>query len=322
MLSYQQYKSKAISRIATRRQRAFARLQKKTEQMYKNNPNLQHLEAQRQELSQKVAQELSAVGALHNQTGRHIATMNKVLEERYQAAGVRHEDFLPDFECTLCGDTGRYKGHICGCVHALINELIRDDLAKATPLELSNFDSFDIKYYTETFVPELGKTSRAHMQDIYDYCKEFATHFSPDNRSILMIGEAGLGKTHLALAIANEVLKNGFTAVYVSAGNIFAELEAERRSGASHVLNFLTETQMLIIDDLGSELVNAPMLNTLYNILNQRLNAKRCTIYTTNITTQDMLCARYTEKISSRLLGSCDQLHFAGEDIRIKKVYE
>ncbi len=195
---------------------------------------------------------------------------------------------------------------------------MQKDLSAITPLELSQFSTFDLTLYGDEVIESLGKTSRDQMRDVLGYCKEFADFFSPDNRSILMIGNAGLGKTHLALAIANEVIKRGYLVVYVSAGNIFSELDSNRREGDNHLLQLLYDAELLILDDLGSEMVNASTLNFLYNILNERLNSSKCSVYTTNITTQDMLIARYTEKIASRLLGSCDQLHFAGEDIRLK----
>ncbi len=319
MRTYEEYRVKALSLVATRRQRAFARLNARIAQIYVEHPELKELENEREKLSQNVAREVSLGFGAGGNAGKHLAAANKAIEEHYRSAGVDEKDFEPSFRCTICDDTGRHKGYACDCVKQLINELLRKDLEEMTPLSLSDFSTFDLSYYPDAYDPEFGRSVREHMQSVYSYCRDFAEHFAVDNRSILMVGDAGLGKTHLALAIANEVLKQGYTTVYVSAGNIFFELEAERRAGGRHLLDFLSSAELLIFDDLGSELVNPSLITMLYNLVSTRMNSKKCTVYTTNITTQELLTMRYTEKIASRLLGSCDQLHFAGSDIRISK---
>ncbi len=319
MLTHEQYKKKALAEISTYRQRSFAKLDVKLAKLYKKHPELIQMEAQRKELMEKVAEEVSQNASLDTTTARHITSMQKIINERYRALGLSPEDLEPDFRCPVCKDSSRHEGKLCSCVARQINEFMQKDLAAITPLELSHFSTFDLALYPEETIPSLGKTARDQMRDVLAYCKEFADYYSPDNRSILMIGNAGLGKTHLALAIANEVINRGYLVVYVSAGNIFSELDRFRREGDNRLLQLLYSADLLILDDLGSELVTPSTLNYLYNILNERLNSSRCSVYTTNITTQDMLMARYTEKIASRLLGSCDQLHFAGEDIRLQQ---
>ncbi len=317
MLTHEQYKRRALAEIAARRQRNHSRFDIKLAKLYKQHPELANLETQRKELTAKVSAEVVQGGELKATTVRHIANMQKILNERFNSMGISSEDLEPDYNCKQCKDTARYEGKTCSCVGDLINRMVQKDLAAVTPLELSQFSTFDITLYPDDLCDQLDKTAREQMKDVLVYCKEFANYFSPDNRSIMMIGEAGLGKTHLALAIANEVINRGYLVVYVSAGNIFTELESRRRDGETHLLKLLYEADLLIVDDIGSEIVNPTTLNYLYNMLNVRLNTSRCSIYTTNITTQELLVARYTEKIASRLLGSCDQLHFVGEDIRL-----
>lgn len=317
MLTHNQYKRLATSEISTRRQKAFTRQEQHRVRLFKKFPELVRLDAQQRELAQRVAEEVGAQGEMGQRTARHVASAQKMLNERMLALGVSENSLLPNFSCSICSDLGRHNGQICRCTKDLINSYMQKDLAQITPLTLSTFGTFDIFLYPENNISELEKTAREHMREVLSYCREFAGHFVPDNRSLLMIGDAGLGKTHLALAIANEVIGKGNLVVYVSAGNIFEELEQERRKGDGNLFEMLCGADLLILDDLGCEIITKNSINYLYNLINTRMNASRCSVYTTNIKTQDMLIARYTEKIASRLLGSCDQLHFVGEDIRL-----
>ncbi|MDD3202570.1 MAG: ATP-binding protein, partial [Pygmaiobacter massiliensis] len=132
-----------------------------------------------------------------------------------------------------------------------------------------------------------------------------------------LFGETGIGKTHLALSIASEVLKKQFNVVYVSSQNIFFAMQHDRAE-AANIIETLLAADLLILDDLGTELVNAYVISTLYNIVDTRMGRKRPTIYTTNIIDEALLTARYTEKISSRLLGSCEMYRLLGDDIRLQ----
>ena len=154
------------------------------------------------------------------------------------------------------------------------------------------------------------------MRENLEFLQQYANHFDMKSVNLLLCGNAGLGKTHAALAIAQTVLDKGYNVVYISAQSLFSQLERDRFADHSPLLEAVMEADLLILDDLGTEYVNPYMLSCLYNLLNTRLLEKRPTVYTTNIVDGKAFEVRYTEKIASRLGGSCEPVLFLGDDIR------
>ena len=155
--------------------------------------------------------------------------------------------------------------------------------------------------------------------------KQYAEDFSPtENESLMLIGNAGLGKTHAALAIAGLVLEQGHDVIYVSSPDFFGKIEASRfdpSGDADTLLRTASTADLLILDDLGTEFVTPYFITVFYSLLNNRLGAGLPTIITTNITDGALLEKRYTEKISSRL-SAFIPFRFLGEDIRPQKAAE
>ena len=136
-----------------------------------------------------------------------------------------------------------------------------------------------------------------------------------------MCGATGLGKTHLSLAIANEVIRRGYGVIYVSAPAIIAHYEnrMRQRSETDELLDMATDCDLLIIDDLGTEIVSQFTLTALYTLINDRVLCGKPTIISTNLTT-DGISRRYNPQIASRLRGNFRRVAFVGDDIRLKKL--
>ena len=165
------------------------------------------------------------------------------------------------------------------------------------------------------------------MSTLLDDLRGYADEFDTTSESLMLLGNAGLGKTHAALAIAGEVLEKGFDVIYVSSPDFFSEARGPalrlrpRRGGRRLLLRTAAGADLLILDDLGSEFNSSFLISTLYSLLNNRLGAKLPTIVTTNITDGALLEKLYTEKISSRLSSFVPFL-FMGDDIRAQKAEE
>ena len=242
------------------------------------------------------------------------------------AASGRPADALePKFSCKLCQDTGTVNGRTCSCVHKVMQQLRRQEIEQLSSLSISSFDTMELRYYPNTMDTQNGVNVRAYMGRLLDGLKQYAEDFSPtESESLMLIGNAGLGKTHAALAIAGLVLEQGHDVIYVSSPDFFGKIEASRfdpSGDADTLLRTASTADLLILDDLGTEFVTPYFITVFYSLLNNRLGAGLPTIITTNITDGALLEKRYTEKISSRL-SAFIPFRFLGEDIRPQKAAE
>ena len=243
------------------------------------------------------------------------------------ASSGRPADALePHFTCKKCQDTGTFEGHTCICVHKLMQKLRREEIESLSSLSISSFDTMELHYYPNTMDDKLGEPVRSYMGGLLAELRAYAEEFDRSSESLMLFGNAGLGKTHAALAIAGIVLEKDFDVIYVSSPDFFSKLEAlhfgaDPGGEEETLLQTAAGADLLILDDLGTEFNSNFFLSTLYSLLNNRLGAHLPTIVTTNIPDGALLEKLYTEKISSRLSAFVPCL-FAGQDIRSQKAQE
>ena len=243
------------------------------------------------------------------------------------ASSGRPADALePHFTCKKCQDTGTFEGHTCICVHKLMQKLRCEEIESLSSLSISSFDTMELRYYPNTMDDKLGEPVRSYMGGLLAELRAYAEEFDRSSESLMLFGNAGLGKTHAALAIAGIVLEKDFDVIYVSSPDFFSKLEAlhfgaDPGGEEETLLQTAAGADLLILDDLGTEFNSSFFLSTLYSLLNNRLGAHLPTIVTTNITDGALLEKLYTEKISSRLSAFVPCL-FAGQDIRSQKAQE
>lgn len=239
-----------------------------------------------------------------------------------KSVGVREKDLQPKYRCAKCKDTGSAGdgpgAAPCECLQNEVRRIRREQVNRAGFLSLSRFSAFSLHYYPEQ-MEGLPFSPRKQMGAILQTCLDYAEDFGPHSPCLYMCGDAGLGKTHLALAIASEVLDKGYDVIYVSSQHAFSRI-SQNRWQQDDLFESMLEADLLVLDDLGTEFLDAYVSSKLYELINARLN--RPTIYTTNICDDDLLEQRYTQKISSRLLGECHYMPFQGVDIRLAKKSE
>ncbi|WP_019678448.1 ATP-binding protein [Ruminococcus flavefaciens] len=237
----------------------------------------------------------------------------QMMSKKILAENGYPEDYLEmHYTCPKCSDTGYNGSKFCDCFKALCGKLAADELNNNSQLELSSFDTFSLSYYS-------GENYNA-MKNILEFTKQYAATFSPDSKSILMFGQTGLGKTHLSLAIANKVLEKGYGVIYDSAINILRKIEKEHfsREHSSEMIDLVMDTDLLILDDMGTEYESQFYTATIYNIINTRLNRGKPSIISTNLDFAG-IGRRYDKRVVSRLVSMYSCLEFKGEDVRLQK---
>ncbi len=246
---------------------------------------------------------------IKNLASENLALQNKRIEI-LKSFGLEADALDVHYTCGKCDDTGIVDGHYCDCMKALVKKLQHDNLCKYAPADNCTFGSFNLGYYE-------GE-AKDRMTQIFNYCKAWADDFDRDSKSILMFGKTGLGKTHLSLAIANELVAKGFNVCYISAGNLFTRLEREQFGKYKSDESFedvVLESDLLILDDLGSEFITSFTVAKLYNIVNTRILYGLPTIISTNLM-YDEIGDKYDPRVYSRIIGDYTMLEFLGSDIR------
>ena len=228
-------------------------------------------------------------------------------------------DYLDDAPaCPLCGDTGYRKGQVCDCLKKYYAREQLRELSRLLPLGEASFDSFRFDYYDDAVWPDYGTSPRANMERNFDVCRDYAYQFSKGSGSLLLSGGTGLGKTFLSACIARVVSDGGYSVVYDTAGRIFSQFEEAKFRGDAEGDADAKRCQrcdLLIVDDLGTEMTTSFVQSALYQIVNTRLMKHLDTILNTNLT-PDQLGRRYSPQIASRIEGEYQILPFFGEDIR------
>jgi DNA replication protein DnaC len=232
-------------------------------------------------------------------------------------------DYLePGYQCKNCKDTGYINNSKCKCLiqKEITNLYQQSNLGENVKNE--NFDQFRLDYYSDE-KDENGNSPMDNMKNIYMKCIRFVQGFDDHNLNMLFIGSPGLGKTFLCNSIAKDLLEQGKNVLYQVSSELIDlvrkyKFDFENESTNSSSLNEIYNCDLLIIDDLGTELPTQFSSLVIYNILNKRLLNNKKMIISTNLNT-DELIKSYSERIYSRLFGNFNMYKFYGEDIRLKR---
>lgn len=315
----------AMRAVALRRQTARANAEDARAAAEAAVPSLRHAEEEVRVRGVRCAL-AGASGKDRTAAAAALAKAKQDLTALLASSGRPADALEPHFTCKKCQDTGTFEGHTCICVHKLMQKLRREEIESLSSLSISSFDTMELRYYPNTMDDKLGEPVRSYMGGLLAELRAYAEEFDRSSESLMLFGNAGLGKTHAALAIAGIVLEKDFDVIYVSSPDFFSKLEAlhfgaDPGGEEETLLQTAAGADLLILDDLGTEFNSSFFLSTLYSLLNNRLGAHLPTIVTTNITDGALLEKLYTEKISSRLSAFVPCL-FAGQDIRSQKAQE
>lgn len=290
---------------------------------YARVPRIQEIDIQ---LRRTMAQAAQAA-FLQGGDGRELLEKARLenLELQQERAILAMENFeegyLDDSPiCDKCGGSGYIGSNMCEC----LTELCRQEQKKEVSVLSGSreaFNQFRLDYYPDRIDPKYGASPRTIMERNLKICRTYALTFAPSAGNLLFVGGTGLGKTFLSACIARTVADRGYSVVYESAGHLFGKLEQAKFSPSEEARREaarFTECDLLILDDLGTEMPGQFVTAAFYTLLNDRILAGKPMVISTNLNI-DEAARRYSPQIASRLQGSFQGLTFVGEDIRILK---
>ncbi len=233
-------------------------------------------------------------------------------------------DYLePIYNCPLCKDTGYIGDKKCTCLKQELITIAYEQSNIEALLQKENFSTFSLDLYSDEKLEKLGFSPRENARGAYNRCLRFVESFDSEFSNLILFGQTGLGKTFLCNCIAKALLDSSHSVIYLSAFNFFKLLENYRFKNDSAEIIYediddLYTCDLLIIDDLGSEIINSFTSSELFSCLNTRILARKSTVISTNLQPSG-LSKYYSERIVSRILGDFVPIQLIGEDIRLQK---
>ena len=310
---------RAQARLAQEKADCEAESTARIETIYTRLPRLREIDrAMRQSVSKAVSAAFRR-GSDPTEAIRAIKEENLALQRErewiLEANDLDEAALEPSVICPKCGGSGYTGAVMCECLQELCRQEQKKELSSLLGGKES-FDAFRLEYYPGEIDPSFGVSPRQLMQLNFQECRRYAREFSRRSPSLLFTGGPGLGKTYLSACIARTVADSGFSVVYDTAGKLFSDFEAVKFGGdRSDLTNKYLQCDLLIMDDLGTEMTTQFTQSVLYQVINTRLMENKPVILSTNLNDEG-LRQRYTPSIVSRLLGAYQVFQFLGRDIR------
>lgn len=311
---------KANDIMESRRHQAEREAQNRQQEVYAKLPQVAEakrmLASSAAELSKAIIRKDGNFKENFERIRRDNLECRKLIKQILRQNGYPEDHLDVHYRCPHCEDTGFLTDGMCDCMKRLISRLACDELNRTANMPDADFDHFSLDYYRGIVID--GVDCYSKMSQNLDFCIKYARSFGRNSKSVLMMGKTGIGKTHLSMAIAKEAAANGFNVVYGSSMNLLRSIEKEhfgRADNDGDTLETLCSCDLLVLDDLGSELHTPFYEATLYNIINTRINAALPTIISANLSLEE-LSGIYNERIISRIGGCYELLFFQGRDIR------
>ena len=310
---------RAQARLAQARADHESETNARIEGLYRQYPRLREIDLA---LRRSVAQAVSAAFRKGQDPTAAIAaireenlSLQREREWLLEANDLDEGALEPSPICPHCGGTGYVGAAMCECLQELCRQEQKKELSSLLGGK-ETFDQFRLDYYPAEPDPQMGVSPRMLMQNTFQHCRRYAREFHRKSPSLLFTGGPGLGKTFLSACIARTVADSGFSVVYDTAGKLFSDFEAVKFGGdRSDLTRKYLECDLLIIDDLGTEMTTQFTQSVLYQVINTRMMEEKPVIVSTNLTTE-AISHRYSGPIASRLLGSYQLCPFLGRDIR------
>lgn len=314
---------RARNRLAQAKEDKESEYRQHLAEAYKKVPRIREIDM----LLRRTMAQAAQAAFLKGSDGRELLEQARIqnLDLQQERALLVFENFDADFlddspVCDECGGTGYMGANMCEC----LKELCRQEQKKEISILSAgreSFAQFRLDYYSDRTDAKFGASPRAVMERNFQNCRRYAQTFSCNSGNLMFVGGTGLGKTFLSACIARAVAERGYSVAYETAGHLFTKLEQAKFGGgeeAKREAEKFNTCDLLILDDLGTEMPGQFVTAALYNLLNDRILFGKPMVISTNLNAEE-LSRRYSPQIVSRLNGNFVRLAFVGEDIRVLK---
>ncbi len=297
--------------------------QARLDEVYHKLPELHDLDDSIVNLSLEKARQLilsddeTALETLKNE----LSMLSDYRHRLLLANGFSSEYLEPHYECPSCKDTGYIGNEKCRCFRKSIVQLLYQQSNLMEILQKENFSTFNLAFYSKNCIDKsTGRSSLETMQNALDTCKNFVDTFDVNDNNLFLYGDTGVGKTFLTNCVAKELIDRSFSVIYFSAFSLFETLAKsvfDKELDAKSMNEYIFDCDLLIIDDLGTELTNSFVTTEFFYCINERLLRKKSAIISTNLSLEK-LRDMYSERIFSRITSNYKILKLTGDDIRLK----
>ena len=286
--------------------------------VYDRFPEIKQIDTQISELAENFAQSFTKEHVMSfEEYRRKLSDLRMEKEALLKCYRIDPQMLQMQYHCPDCKDTGYIENEKCHCFkQRIIDEMYQQSNLREI-LNAENFSTLSYQYYDQENMEK--------MQIAIETCKKFTENFDKTFENILLCGTVGIGKTFLSNCIAKEILDQGHSVLYLSAFQLFDLMAKNSFSGNAHQEDMVAkqyphifESDLLIIDDLGTELANSFTMTGFFLVINERILRKKSTIISTNLSPEEILTT-YTERCASRIISNYTMLKLSGSDIRLKK---
>ena len=294
-------------------------LDRRTAQVYLAIPEYKHYQDEIADITIEATKaRLRGDSTLSLTLAERIDSIVKRMDDALTSIGLAPDYLQMHYTCPLCQDTGYIGQEKCSCFKQAEINLLYHQSNVSELLGRENFDAFSYDYYSDSSnIPDFDLTPRENMRRIVGECKEFIENFH-NGENLLFMGNPGVGKTFLTNCIAKELLDRSHSVLYTSAIDLFNYLSYKNDDEDAPSLSHILECELLIIDDLGTEVPNTYTNSKLFQCINNRLIAKHSTIISTNFSLKELMMT-YSERLFSRVYSSYKTYRLVGDDIRLLK---
>ena len=301
------------------------KLEERRKEIYARLPVVRQLEAEIAERSVACAKKLlEGDKSVLDRLKEDLRDLREQKALIIRAAGYPDDYLELHYRCPDCRDTGLIDGRKCHCFLQAQMRLLHAQSNLEDVLERENFKALSYQYYDDTeILPQLGITNAAYMRRVVAGCKEFVRDFDKKHDNLLFTGSTGVGKTFLTNCIARELMDDFHSVIYLTASDLFDvfsrnKFDYDNAEDMKDMYRFILDCDLLIIDDLGTELNNSFTSSQLFYCINERMNMSRSTIISTNLTLA-RLRDSYTDRVTSRIMSGYRIIPLYGGDIRLLK---